>query len=249
MLERLPSLRWVIRAGSGVDNLDLAVMEARGVRLLRNPHLSAQAVAELALGSLIMLTRRVPLAHALIAAGRWAKAELIGESIARIHAVIWGAGAVGRACHTALTPHCASVRFAAWRSVPPELPTVAPEEALHHADAHLLSLPLREDTRNWMGPRTLEQVRGRRPYLVNVGRFELMDLEAVLASLGRNELRGVFIDPIDSEHVPFLPSQLKRSPPMNLLFAQHLGAQRQDVLDAVGDWVLERLRGLMFLPE
>src|SRR5512140_740475 len=58
MLDALPNLRLVVRAGSGLDAIDVPELERRGIRLARNPELSADAVAELALGALISLARR-----------------------------------------------------------------------------------------------------------------------------------------------------------------------------------------------
>src|SRR2546421_5573770 len=63
-LDRLPALTHLVRAGSGVDNIDLASLDRRGVRMHRNPVAAAGAVAEWTVAASIALARRIPLGQA-----------------------------------------------------------------------------------------------------------------------------------------------------------------------------------------
>ncbi len=112
-LTRWPKLRHVIRAGSGLDGLDVEALAARGVTVHRNPAPAADAVAEWALAALLGLARRIPYGHAPLLRGQHTKQQCIAPPISRMRVAIWGAGPVGRACATALAPYVDEIAFAA----------------------------------------------------------------------------------------------------------------------------------------
>lgn len=74
-LEKASGLKFIIRAGAGVDNIDVGAASAKGVRVCNCPGTNAVAVAELAMGLLICCDRRIPDQTALTRGGRWSKKE------------------------------------------------------------------------------------------------------------------------------------------------------------------------------
>jgi D-3-phosphoglycerate dehydrogenase len=68
-------LRLIVRAGAGYDNIDLTSASTHGVAVCNCPGMNAVAVAELAIGHLIALDRRIPEQHAALQAGKWNKKE------------------------------------------------------------------------------------------------------------------------------------------------------------------------------
>ncbi|MFG0306840.1 MAG: NAD(P)-dependent oxidoreductase [Phycisphaerales bacterium JB040] len=96
VIESADALRVIVRAGSGYDNIDCEAAGARGIAVCNCPGMNAVAVAELAMGHLIALDRRIPEQHEALRAGRWDKKEfskakgLKGRSI-----LIVGTGAIG----------------------------------------------------------------------------------------------------------------------------------------------------------
>lgn len=239
-LDRMPHLRLIIRAGSGVDNIDQAELALRSIRLRVRKHASARSVAELGMAGLISLARRMPEGTWSLIQRSWRKEQLIGESIATLRVVIWGAGPVGRACARLLAPAVRDVRFLKWPSVPKGFATTSLATALHSADVHFLCLPLRPSTARILDETVLDRVREARPYLVNLGRLELMDPAAVVSVLRQDGLRGVFVDALDSSDVSWVARVLNEQP-INFLATPHLGAQRMDVLEALGSWVIAEL--------
>ena len=238
LLDRLPQLERVLRAGSGIDNIDIELLRSRHITLHRYADVSAGAVAELGVAALVLLARQIPLADWLNRRGRFAKDELWGEPVADLEVAVWGAGPVGRATYEALRPLCKAISFAGHTTRVPGLPYRAPTELLAQADAHLLCVPLRATTRRFFDAATLAAVRERRPYIVNVGRYELLDIQAAIAALRRGELRGLFVEPIDRHHLREVTPILADGEPVNLLTSQHLGGQRVDVHERIRDWIL-----------
>ncbi|MGB8098551.1 MAG: helix-turn-helix domain-containing protein, partial [Terracidiphilus sp.] len=78
LMERAPKLRVIGRAGVGVDNIDAGAATRRGIVVMNTPGANAVAVAELTIGLMLALARKVPAANASMHAGKWEKKSLQG---------------------------------------------------------------------------------------------------------------------------------------------------------------------------
>jgi phosphoglycerate dehydrogenase-like enzyme len=92
-----PDLKLLIRAGSGIDNLDVEYVHKRGLKLVRVPEPGAKAVAELAFALMLALARNLPKADTMTRQGKWAKHELSAQGYLLTGKVlgIIGAGNIG----------------------------------------------------------------------------------------------------------------------------------------------------------
>jgi len=112
-----PQLKLVIRAGAGVDTIDLAAASAREIYVANCPGKNTAAVAELAVGLLVAVDRRIADATASMRAGTWKKKEfgkargLAGRTLG-----ILGYGAIGRAVAQRATAFEMKVVF--WEPLP-----------------------------------------------------------------------------------------------------------------------------------
>ena len=97
VLAAAPGLEIVASYGVGYDNIDIAACKARGIRVTNTPDVLNDAVAELAIGLMIALCRRIPQADAFVRAGRWPSGGfgLTGE-LTGAHAGILGLGRIGK---------------------------------------------------------------------------------------------------------------------------------------------------------
>ncbi len=228
-LGSMARLRVVLRLGSGIDNLDLSALAAQRVTVLRiGGRPAAPAVAELALQAAITLFRRVPIATVGLAAGRWEKNDLRGREIAGSMVGIWGAGPVGQATADLFTRMQANVIFAAHPRVPSRIPTLPLPALCRSADLHVVALPLHPATCGLVGNALIAVLAQRSPHLVNVGRWDVLDMPAVLGALGRGDLAGVAVDPVDRGHVAAIKEMLapydEAGQVLNLQLTPHLGA-------------------------
>src|SRR5215510_2350057 len=71
LIEAAPRLRWVARAGAGLDNIDVVAAKERGIGVLNVPGANAVAVAELTFGLLLGLFRQIPAADGSLKRGEW----------------------------------------------------------------------------------------------------------------------------------------------------------------------------------
>jgi D-3-phosphoglycerate dehydrogenase len=193
VFERSPALSLVVRAGAGVNTIDVAAASRRGVYVSNCPGQNAIAVAELAIGLLLALDRRIPDNVALLRQGRWDKKTfseargLYGRTLG-----IAGLGPIGR--ETARRAQALGMKVVGWsRSLDdararelgiaraPDLASLAAK-----VDALSLHLPLTKETRGIVSREVLSRLPAD-ALLVNTARAELVDQEALLelAKAGR----------------------------------------------------------------
>src|SRR5579862_878811 len=146
VLERLPQLEVISKVGVGLDTVDVAAVERRGIRLAWRPGTNSRSVAELVLALTISVLRHVPLAAAELRAGGWSQpkgALLTGKTVG-----IVGYGHTGRDLAALLHPFDCSILVADVRDVDDEkVRQVALEELLGEADVVSLHLALADSTR------------------------------------------------------------------------------------------------------
>ncbi len=95
LMEHAPKLRVIGRAGVGVDNIDADAATRRGIVVMNTPGANAVAVAELTIGLMIALARKVPAANATMHAGKWEKKSLQGAELRGKTLGILGLGRIG----------------------------------------------------------------------------------------------------------------------------------------------------------
>src|ERR1700690_4265460 len=95
LLESAPKLRVIGRAGVGVDNIDADAATRRGIVVMNTPGANAVAVAELTIGLMLALARKLPAANSTMHAGKWEKKSLQGAELRGKTLGILGLGRIG----------------------------------------------------------------------------------------------------------------------------------------------------------
>lgn len=238
-LDALPRLGHVVRAGSGIDHIDVSALRHRDITLHRNAEAGAGAVGEWVLTAALALARRIPLGQHALMLGQHEKQACMGASLGTLAAGVWGAGPVGLAADWALAPFMDRTAFAAWPSNPPGLRELSPTALMEQSQVHVIALPLRPTTEQHIGEDFLARVAPQRPLLICAGRLETLDVAACLRALADGRLSGLALDPVEREHLPLLTGS---TAPLNLLLSPHIGAQRSDVRGALDRWAIDLLK-------
>jgi phosphoglycerate dehydrogenase-like enzyme len=215
-------LRVISRNGSGVDNLPLRTLEARGIVLRRADGANARSVAELSLALLLGGLRRVVETHEGIRAGQWPR--LTGREIAGATVGVVGLGAVGAAVAELCLALGATVLghdpFAPQDRVDhPKFRRTDLVEAVTAADAISLHVPMPENGRALLDAALLGALRPG-TVLVNTARAGLVEEAALLDALKAGRLACYATDVFDPEPPP--PSTLTSHP--RVVLTSHIGA-------------------------
>lgn len=220
-----PRLKVVGRAGVGVDNIDVDEARARGVVVVNAPQAATQAVAELALGLMLVLARCIPQADAAVRRGDWPKSTLLGEELAGKTLGLIGVGRIGAALASRAAPM--GMRVLGYDPlIPPEAIRRSGAEpadldkVLTQSNYLSLHVPLTPETRHLIDDRALAKVKpGAR--LISTARGGVVDEQALVRALERGRLAGAALDVFADE--PPRDSPLLRDP--RVVLTPHLGAQ------------------------
>lgn len=213
-------LRAVSRNGVGVDNLPLAELERRGIRVLRAEGANSVGVAELAVGLMLSALRNIPAVDTGIKSGEWPRLrgmEISGRAVGLI-----GCGAIGR--HVAQIVAAMGARVVAYDPFKPSFDILGPfewleiDQVFERADILTLHCPPPPDGSAIADARRIGLMKSQ-SVLVNTARSSLVDEDAVRAALDQNRL-SVFATDVFSEEPP--PAHSLASHP-KVVATSHIG--------------------------
>jgi len=239
VFDQARALSLVVRAGAGVNTIDVAAASRHGVFVTNCPGQNSIAVAELAIGLMVALDRRIPDNVEALRAGRWEKKRfseaegLFGRTLG-----VAGLGAIGR--EVVKRAQALGLHVVAWsRSLDdarakalgveraPDLLALA-----GRSDLLSLHLPLKPETRGAVSRQVLEALKPG-AILVNTARAELVDQAALLELATAGRLRvgtDVFAGEPEKGTAEFA-SELARLP--NVYGTHHIGASTAQAQDAI----------------
>jgi D-3-phosphoglycerate dehydrogenase len=242
VIERGVRLKFIGRAGVGVDNIDVEAATRRRIVVINAPRSNTVSTAELTFALMLAVARDLPRAHASVSAGRWQRESFRGMELSGKTLGVVGLGRVGYevamrarafgmgvvAFDPFITPAQAAAIGVRW---------VALEELLADSDWITLHAPLDEGTRGMIGEKQLAAMKDG-VVLVNCARGGLVDEEALVRALDAGKVAAVAFDVFDRE--PPGRHALFRHP--RSVFTPHLGsvtveAQRRvatDVAESIG---------------
>ena len=228
VLEAASKLQIVGRAGVGVDNIDVPAATERGVIVVNSPAGNTVAVAELTLGMMISLVRKLIPAHNSVVAGEWKRSKFLGTELYGKTLGIVGVGKIGvevarRAQSFGMTvigydPFLSSNRAAQLGIDPLEL-----AEVWKRADFITLHTPLTPETRHMVGEKVLAQMKPN-AILLNCARGGIIDETALYNALKNGQIGGAGLDVYEVE--PPRDSPLRELD--NVLLTPHLGASTEE---------------------
>jgi D-3-phosphoglycerate dehydrogenase len=230
----LPRLKVIGRAGVGVDNIDLQVARQHDLVVVNAPLAATQAVAELCMGLMLALARRIPYADSQMRQGVWAKSELQGVELAGKTLGIAGVGRIGSAL--ARLAAVFEMRVIGYDPLlPPEAirrqgaEPVDYQTLLSQSDYISLHVPLTETTRGMFNGQAFDALKpGAR--LICAARGGVVDEAALLQALDSGRLAGAALDVFSREPPGRTP--LIQHP--NLIGTPHIGAQTQEAQARAG---------------
>lgn len=244
-------LKLVIRAGSGTNTIDTAAASRHGIPVCNVPGRNAVAVAELAVGLLLSIDRRIPDNVSQLRAGQWNKRDFAqARGIQGRKVGIVGLGDIGLAFAERVVGFGASVHAVAKRGRDAAtldrgrvlgMAFVDSLEALvAMCDVISLHVPGADSTKGLIG-RHLLSVMWPGTILLNTSRGDVVDQDALLDAMNEKGIRAgldVFPDEPGSGTATF-DSPLGRHP--NVYGTHHIGASTEQAQQAVADGVLEIL--------
>lgn len=219
-IDSAPNLRLVVRAGVGLDNIDLKYAQEKGITVRNTPNATVVSVAELTLGLILAAARHIPKAHSSTKAGLWEKKKLKGMELYGKVLGIVGMGRIGRA--VAERARCLGMEVIYYDVIDvPGYRKVSLEDLFSEADVVSLHLPLNEGTRGMINYSLMARMK-EGAILVNTARGQLIPTGDLIRILEEGRIT-VALDVYEEEPPP--PDLLKYE---NLIATPHIGAQTRE---------------------
>ena len=231
LLDAAPELVVVGRLGVGLDNIDVAACEARGIAVHPATGANNLSVAEYVITAALMLLRRAWLATDRVVAGQWPRNELMGRELASKRLGLVGFGAIARE-----TAGLASGLGMTLGASDPLLPADHPawtratrqslDDLLATSDVVSLHVPLTASTRNMIDAAAIARIK-RGAILINAARGGIVDELALVAALRSGQLGGAALDVFATEPVDAAYGERFAGAP-NLLLTPHIAGVTEE---------------------
>jgi len=248
LLAHGPALRYVARAGAGVDNIDEAALAASGVTLLNAPEGNRDAVGEYAVGLLLALFRNIARADHEVRAGLWQREANRGEEIGGKTIGLLGYGHMGRAfakrlaafgC-TVLThdsdPDCCPDGAAQLVSLP---------ELQARAEVLSLHIPYSVANHHYVNEEFLSGFAAPL-WVLNTARGEVLDHAALVRGLQAGTVRGAALDVLENEKLSTLTTTqqaafdyLRQSP--QVVLSPHIGGWTHQSYQRINEVLVKKI--------
>lgn len=239
LMERLPRLEIIANSGVGVDSIDVAAARARHIRVTNTPDVLNDAVAELTIGLMLALARRLPQADRFVREGRWAAGEfpLCGELKGKTLGIL-GLGRIGK--EIAARAEALKMRVVyCGRHRQPDVPYDYHADLVgmaREADWLVVIAPGGPGTAGIVSRAVLEAL-GPTGRLVNVARGSLVDYAALTDMLAAGALGGAALDVFEKE--PNVPEALRGLD--NVVLSPHQGSKTVETREAMGALLVANL--------
>ena len=225
------NLKLVIRAGVGIDNINLDYAEKVGIKVRNTPNASSDSVAELALGHMFSVARHIAVANYTMRNGQWNKKQYKGSEIAGKTLGIIGMGRIGKALAGKAEALGMKIIYA---DVLGKQDNLAYEfmdldNLLKVSDYVSLHVPYDKDKGALISSREISMMKDG-AVIINCSRGKVVDEEALLEGLNSGKLAGAGIDVFEQE--PSKNTELINHERVSV--TPHIGASTKEAQERIG---------------
>lgn len=228
-------LKLIVRAGVGLDNVDVPYAEGKGIAVRNTPAASSNSVAELALGHILSLARHIGRGTVSMKAGKWEKKALKGIEIEGKTLGIIGIGRIG--CALARKAAALGMRVISADAYLDVCPVaglsemVSMERLLAESDFISLHIPYDPAVGATLGEAEFAKMKnGVR--IVNCARGGVVDEDALVAAIGSGKVAGAALDVFATEPLESDSAILAAE---NVSLTPHIGAATVEAQARVGE--------------
>jgi hydroxypyruvate reductase len=240
LLAMLPHLKLIAICGVGYDGVDVAAAIEKGIVVTHTPGVLTDDVADLAMGLVLSIGRRLPQADKFVRNGDW-----VDDVFALTHKVsgarlgIVGMGRIGRAIGKRATAFDMRISYTG-RQPKADVSYTFYKTAIALAaevDYLVVAVPGGDDTKNLIDAQVLAAL-GSKGYLINIARGSVVDQPALVLALKEKTIAGAALDVYWDE--PIIDPELRRLP--NVVLTPHIASATVETRQAMAALTLDNLQ-------
>jgi len=248
-LDVAASLRFICRAGAGMDNIDEAYARQKGIQLINAPEGNMDAVGEHAIGMLLGLMNNLNRADMQVRAGLWDREGNRGYELKGRTVGIIGYGFMGQSFARKLTGFGVTViAYDKYKTGFSDqyASEVAMEEMVKRTDVLSLHVPLTNETNGLVDDEYLFHFR-KPIFLINTSRGKVVKTQAVLNAIKQGKISGACLDVLEVEKFPAVGEQtwfdeLKQSD--KVMLSPHVAGWTFESYRKISEVMAEKLKDL-----
>jgi len=240
LIDIASNLKFIIRGGVGLDNIDVEYAKSKGIKVFNTPAASSISVAELSVAFMFALSRHIVKGTDSLRKNEWLKKKLKGTELFGKTLGILGMGRIGR--EVAKRAICLGMKVIGYdpyiKGVDIEgVILTSLEDVLSNADIITLHLPLTEETRHMINKDSFEKMKNG-VILINCARGGTVDENALYEYLKNGKVKGAGFDVFEKEP----PEGNKLFDLDNFYATPHIGASTSEGQDRVGEEIVRILK-------
>lgn len=211
LLQHAGKLRFVARAGAGVDNLDERLIRKKGIHIINAPEGNRDSLAEQVIGMLLSLLHRITQSHESIRQGNWDREAFRGHELSGKTVGLIGCGNMGCAVANRLSSFgCQVLGYDKYLTKPnsPNYQPASLDDLYKKSDIVSLHVPLTDETRGFYNYSFFQQFK-KPIYLINSARGEILPLADLVKLIKEKKIAGACLDVYQVEPLYQLPEDQK----------------------------------------
>jgi len=242
LLNEFPNVKYVLRAGAGLDNIDLDACEKRGIKVISSNGANANAVAELVICFMVLLLRQIPAQMELLKNGKWRSKEKIGSELTDKTIGLIGCGIIARRVAQKLqnfgvTKILGYDPFIDKKTLlKNNIQKSTIDDVLTNSNIISLHLPLTSETKHLIDKAKLKLIK-KTAYIINTARGQIIKENDLIESLQKGKIAGAALDVFENE--PNINPQLFQI--RNLILTPHIGGFSLEADEAISVLAVENL--------
>lgn len=252
VIEKATRLKFIGRAGAGLDNLDVETLTKKGIKLLNAPEGNRDAVAEQVIGMLLSLMNNVLRADKEVRASIWDREgnrgyELMGKTVG-----ILGYGYMGKATAKRLKSFgCEVIAYDKYKSnYGDENAKECTLEVLQkNCDILSVHIPLTKETKFLINDTFLESFE-KPIWLINSARGEIMKISEIAKGIQSGKIRGAALDVLENEKIKSLTTEqqeafdyLKKSD--KVILTPHIAGWTFESYQKINETLVEKIKQIL----